>query len=282
VCKKVTNASATGLSEYIPTTSVAEWQSFVGHPPAGVTLGSCATGITVPCTTNVNLYVLAGSPGSAGAYVFTVPAACIVGSNPTSLPALTTGTWPAGSTITLINNGYVEGMGGSGGNGGSSQVTGGSGYSGGPAISLSYQMTIDNTSGYIFGGGGGGGGGGGAGARTAQPGGGGGGGGQGYGTSAGGGGGGSAPAGAAGGAGSSAAPGSGSGGGSVSGFYGGTGGTGGGWATAGGSGSCGGGPSGNGRCGGGGGAGGAAITLNGFSITWLGGNNGTQVKGAVQ
>lgn len=42
VCKKVTNASATGLSEYIPTTSVGEWQSFVAHPPAGVTLASCA------------------------------------------------------------------------------------------------------------------------------------------------------------------------------------------------------------------------------------------------
>lgn len=43
VCKKVTNASATGLSEYIPTASVAEWQSFVANPPAGVTLGSCNT-----------------------------------------------------------------------------------------------------------------------------------------------------------------------------------------------------------------------------------------------
>jgi hypothetical protein len=42
VCKKVTNASATGLSEYIPTTSVGEWQSFAAHPPAGVTLASCA------------------------------------------------------------------------------------------------------------------------------------------------------------------------------------------------------------------------------------------------
>ncbi|MEN9413111.1 MAG: hypothetical protein RLZZ342_198 [Candidatus Parcubacteria bacterium] len=42
VCKKVTNASATGLSEYIPTASAAEWQSFVAHPPVGVTLAGCA------------------------------------------------------------------------------------------------------------------------------------------------------------------------------------------------------------------------------------------------
>ena len=31
-----------------------------------------------------------------------------------------------------------------------------------------------------------------------------------------------------------------------------------------------------------GGAAGKAINLNGQTITWLGGNNGTQVKGAVQ
>ena len=43
VCKKVTNNSATGLSEYIPTASVAEWQSFVANPPAGVMVGACPT-----------------------------------------------------------------------------------------------------------------------------------------------------------------------------------------------------------------------------------------------
>lgn len=42
VCKKVTNASATGLSEYIPTASATEWQSFVASPPAGVTLAPCS------------------------------------------------------------------------------------------------------------------------------------------------------------------------------------------------------------------------------------------------
>lgn len=41
VCKKVTNNSGTGLSEYIPTATVAEWQSFVANPPAGVTLSAC-------------------------------------------------------------------------------------------------------------------------------------------------------------------------------------------------------------------------------------------------
>lgn len=42
VCKLITNNSSTGLSEYIPTATVAEWQSFVANPPAGVTLAACA------------------------------------------------------------------------------------------------------------------------------------------------------------------------------------------------------------------------------------------------
>lgn len=41
VCKVITNTAANGVSEYIPTASVAEWQSFLAHPPAGVSLGIC-------------------------------------------------------------------------------------------------------------------------------------------------------------------------------------------------------------------------------------------------
>ncbi len=51
VCKKVTNASATGLSEYIPTASTAEWQSFVAHPPTGVTVTACGETLTVKSAT---------------------------------------------------------------------------------------------------------------------------------------------------------------------------------------------------------------------------------------
>lgn len=43
VCKKVTNESVVGLSVYVPTSTVAEWQSFTDHPPTGVTIGSCVT-----------------------------------------------------------------------------------------------------------------------------------------------------------------------------------------------------------------------------------------------
>ena len=45
VCRKITNVSSTGLSEYVPTASVAEWQSFITKPPLGVTLATCTCNI---------------------------------------------------------------------------------------------------------------------------------------------------------------------------------------------------------------------------------------------
>jgi len=68
--------------------------------------------------------------------------------------ALRTGTFPSGSVIKIINNGQIFGRGGSGA-GGSYSATGGAA---GDAILLDTNLTsLDNTSGYIFGGGGGGG-----------------------------------------------------------------------------------------------------------------------------
>lgn len=82
-----------------------------------------------------------------------------VSSNSTSIPALTTGSgWPANSSLTIVNSGTIAGMGGAGGAGG--VFTGSSGLSGGPAVNLTLNTTINNL-GSIHGGGGGGGGGGG-------------------------------------------------------------------------------------------------------------------------
>lgn len=50
-CRKVTNNHPSGLSVYVPTVTVAEWQSFRDHPPAGVTITSC--GCTTPWGTTV-------------------------------------------------------------------------------------------------------------------------------------------------------------------------------------------------------------------------------------
>ena len=70
----------------------------------------------------------------------------------------------SGDTVTLVNNGYIMGCGGNGG----SQPTAGlpvgtPGASGGPALSLGFATTINNTNGGAYIGGGGGGGGAGAG-----------------------------------------------------------------------------------------------------------------------
>jgi len=68
ICKKITNNSGTGLSNYVPTASIAEWQSFVANPPAGVTLATCGAS----CTPGSQIYTTSGTytfvvpPGSAG------------------------------------------------------------------------------------------------------------------------------------------------------------------------------------------------------------------------
>lgn len=290
-CRKVTNDSPTGKTVYIPTVTAGEWSSFYTNPPAGISLEACAEEIVLSTTTttytNLNLCTLAGSPTTPGDYVFTIPAGTIVNSNSTGVAALTTGTcWPAGSNITLVNNGSIYGRGGNGGNAYATgarvyRCNGNPGGAGGPALDVSYPLTIDNTNGLISGGGGGGGSGaavhtgGWCGLMTA-----GGGGGQGSADSSGGSG---SQYGGAGGTGTVSGPGGGGAGYSAGGSRacktdGGSGGVAGSAGTYPGSccyaASC--------ASGGAGGAGGAAIIGSGNGLTWLGGNDATHVKGAVQ
>lgn len=101
---------------------------------------------------NVNIYALMGSPTAVTDYYFennaTISAAVQSGT------ALTTGVFPAGSTLTIINRGYIRAGGGRGGNN-----SGGASYIGvgGSALVMNMNIRIDNT-GYIYAGGGGGGG----------------------------------------------------------------------------------------------------------------------------
>ena len=81
-----------------------------------------------------------------------------IGSTSTAEAALVTGPWPTGSNITLTNNAIIAGAGGRAGNAWAGQFFGENGSLGGSAISLSYNITINNL-GTIGGGGGGGGGG---------------------------------------------------------------------------------------------------------------------------
>jgi len=115
--------------------------------------------------TNANLRTLAlaaGWPGTAKV-VATINSGIYISSNSTGTAGLTiNGSFPNG--VSLVNNGFIVGMGGGGGNGAFrlvNTVTGAaSGASGGLALAVTVAVTITNGSGTIGGGGGGGGGGG--------------------------------------------------------------------------------------------------------------------------
>lgn len=233
-------------------------------------------------TNNYNIYMSAGSPTVSKKVMVTVNAGVTVGSSSTAQASLTTGAgWVAGSQIKIVNNGSVIGRGGAGGNGPYGVNYGLVGEKGGDAIDIQFDTTIDNSGGQIFGGGGGGGSGGGdmddSGASYIIGG-------------SGGGGGAGSPGGAGGAAGSGECypwvpcySDAGSSGGLIGGSGGagypvGAGGNGGNYGV---SGSSGGSGVTFGVTGGAGGAAGYAVKKNGKTINWLGGNNGTQIKGAV-
>jgi len=119
-------------------------------------------GITIPTsTTQTSINVTAVSGYIAGISDIAVYVSSGVYVYPTSIatPALTFTGGTAGDTVTLVNNGFIQGARGSGGSG--SNGGGGPGGAGGPALSLGYSISLTNN-GSIAGGGGGGGGGGGA------------------------------------------------------------------------------------------------------------------------
>jgi hypothetical protein len=219
---------------------------------------------------NYNIATMLGSPTSPVNVTLTIPSGVTVSSNSAATAALDTGPLPSGSTVTIVNNGTIVGGGGNGGDGGGPCLVTAptSGANGGNAINTTVTISIENTNGYIYGGGGGGGGGATTCASFSSGGGGGGGGGGSGGTSS---------FGTAG-SGTTTAGGAGVVGNTDSYGYPLTGGNGG-WPGE--SGNVGLTGFGNGHPAGAGGAPGKAINLNGQTITWLGGNDATRVKGAV-
>lgn len=110
-----------------------------------------------------NMFAQAGYPTDAVDVTLTLAAGTNLRGN-AGYPALTTGTgWAAGSTLTVVcAGGYIDGQVGSPGNGGKSSNGwtadgGGNGYI---AVEMLWPLTINVTTGRVFGGGGGGGGGG--------------------------------------------------------------------------------------------------------------------------
>lgn len=106
-------------------------------------------------TANASLNVTSIGGYSAGTsdITITVNSGVYLYSTGTGTPGLTLSGGSSGDTITLVNNGYIMGMGGAGGN------QGASGSAGGTALQLGFATTVNNTNGsaYIGGGGGGGG-----------------------------------------------------------------------------------------------------------------------------
>lgn len=241
------------------------------HP--GILGGLPVINLTIAASTNnYNIKTAAGNPSRASQIIVMIASGVSVGAGAGagngSGYAMDTGALPAGSQLKIINNGDISGYGGDGG--------GTTAHNGGDALNLQCDATIDNTNGYIRGGGGGGGQG--ANLASGQMGGGGGGGGEGHPGGAGG-----AKAsgyfysGANGANGSSTSHGSGGAGGTFGGGYAGTGGPGGNWGKNGSRG----GSNSDGGFGAASGSAGNAINLNGHTVTWLGGNNSTQVLGPV-
>lgn len=109
----------------------------------------------------MNLYTWAtgqGYPGSGAAQI-TVGPGVYVWSDNTATAAMTIPSGFGAGNLTLINQGYIMGKGGKGGTAGAPSAPGyAAATAGGPAISVSQPVTINNTdaSAYIGGGGGGG------------------------------------------------------------------------------------------------------------------------------
>lgn len=94
--------------------------------------------------------------------VCTINSGISVGANNVSYSGFYSHGFPVGSLIKLINNGIIVGCGGTpgalkSGDGVGAGQYGNAGFGGGNALLISYNISIDNTNGYIYGGGGGGG-----------------------------------------------------------------------------------------------------------------------------
>lgn len=146
------------------TTSLGESavRSLAGVPSGAISLNDLhgkANAFVGTITSNQNklnlrTWALANGWNGSSAAIITVNSGIYIYSNSTSTPALTiNGSWPGG--ITLVNNGYIMGQGGTGAGFTSSAAI--NATAGGQAISLGVSATINSATGYIGGGGGGGG-----------------------------------------------------------------------------------------------------------------------------
>ena len=152
--------------------SLSEW---LGTADTNFSNAAVTSVTIVGSLVDTNIWQLLGSPSAVGTYNITIAQGVTCVSTSTATPSLDFTGFSGGSTVNLINLGYILGRGGEGGEGASSAVTlssgnsapyavgGGDGEPGGPAIKgpgTGVTFNITNANGFIWGGGGGGGGGG--------------------------------------------------------------------------------------------------------------------------
>lgn len=108
---------------------------------------------------SLNITSISGYNAGKSDVTITVNAGVYLYSTSTGTPGLTLSGGSSGDTVTLVNNGYIMGMGGVAGKGIGSPPFKASGSAGGTALQLGFNTTVNNTNGsaYIGGGGGGGG-----------------------------------------------------------------------------------------------------------------------------
>lgn len=114
-----------------------------------------------------NLRTALGNPSLPMSVIVTINSGVEITSDDATVPAFDEGSgWASGTTITIFNNGKIYGMGGAGGSHVQIVIAAGSsvsapsatnGQAGGVALALRVPTAIDNSAGEIFGGGGGGG-----------------------------------------------------------------------------------------------------------------------------
>lgn len=106
---------------------------------------------------NVNLRTIHDSlytdPDADTEVTCIIESGVVIGSTSISVPAFDVGTWPSGATVTITNNGRIQGK---GGNGGKGPPTVSTAQAGGTAFYTRYAVDLTNN-GEIYGGGGGGG-----------------------------------------------------------------------------------------------------------------------------
>lgn len=165
----------------LPRLASGAWRNMGQHPRSRGVLPYIGLGIIPPDNDYTRIVIISGSAnnqnlrtiynavfsdvpsGNRAVITFIINAGVVLGSTSTATPALTTGSWPSGTRLILVNRGRIQGMGGNGGNGGTDSITPNcprtNGTPGGPALEATFPISVDNSLGQIWSGGGGGGGG---------------------------------------------------------------------------------------------------------------------------